>query len=183
MVHIKHTIAQEQPQVKMNYHKDIVATFFYVGHSSIAPGTMGTLGATIIYLLLFYFYYPAWWIILGLLLLACFGNIWSGEWAEKYYQTKDPQCVVIDEVAGYFLTVLLFEPSLETAVLAFLFFRLFDITKPPPIHFFEKFPAGWGILLDDLMASVYAILAIGLIWWLSVFAIGLSWNVPHPRFW
>ena len=71
---------------------------------------------------------------------------------------KDPGPVVLDEAAGICLT-LLFQPFKHGAwvfVAGFLAFRLFDITKPPPARQLEKLPAGWGILLDDLAAAVYA---------------------------
>ena len=71
---------------------------------------------------------------------------------------KDPRRFVLDEVAGFLVTVLLFrtpDPIL-TAIWAFLFSRIMDIVKPPPARLLERLPAGWGILLDDVVASLYA---------------------------
>jgi phosphatidylglycerophosphatase A len=79
---------------------------------------------------------------------------------------NDPREVVVDELAGQAITFLVM-PLLVigtasagqiwgSAALGFVLFRIFDITKPWPIRRLEKFPAGWGILADDLMASVYA---------------------------
>jgi phosphatidylglycerophosphatase A len=79
---------------------------------------------------------------------------------------KDPREVVADEFAGQAVTFI-FSPFLSmgqatpqqvyiTAFTGFVLFRLFDISKPWPIRQFEKYPAGWGILADDLMAGVYA---------------------------
>lgn len=87
--------------------------------------------------------------------------VWLGEFAVEYFGRKDPGPCVVDEAAGICLT-LLFQPMLpgmrEGWVLgaAFLAFRLFDITKPPPARQLERLPAGWGILMDDLAAAVYA---------------------------
>lgn len=177
-----------QPKIAMNPAKNMIATFFGAGMSPVAPGTMGTLAAAAIYILFVYFYSAYYFmdqygdfILLVCFGLACWGNIWSGGWAEQYYQIKDPHCVVIDEVAGYFLTVLFWYPSWQTALLAFIFFRLFDITKPPPIHKLEKLPEGWGILMDDLMASVYAILAMYILYWIVYGIFGIYGIMPYFR--
>lgn len=148
--------------------KNCIATFFYCGYSPKAPGTMGTLGASIVYAVLYYFGLTNFFILSTCLLLACIGNIWIGDWAEKHFHTKDPKQVVIDEVAGYFLTVLFFVPSIILIIAGFALFRLFDITKPYPIHKVEKLPKGWGILMDDLLAACYAFLVLFILSYFSV---------------
>jgi phosphatidylglycerophosphatase A len=74
---------------------------------------------------------------------------------------KDPQMVVIDEVLGQWLT---FAGALrfnwQTFALGFILFRIFDILKPPPIRLIERIPGGPGIVLDDMMAGVYAALVL-----------------------
>ena len=149
----------------MKHIKNCVATFFYCGYAPKAPGTFGTLGAVILYFLLTKFFFhtnPSYTFptMLILLLLASIGNVWIGPWAENHFHKKDPKQVVIDEVAGYFLTVLFFQPTWELMLIAFCLFRLFDITKPYPIHKVEKLPQGWGILMDDLVAACYAIVVL-----------------------
>ncbi len=95
------------------------------------------------------------------LLLSSIISIALGKWAVRYYHRKDPQMFVLDEVAGICMTNL-FLPikagpgGWVTIALAFVAFRLFDVTKPPPARQLEKLPAGWGILLDDLAAGVFA---------------------------
>ena len=89
-----------------------------------------------------------------------------GPWAIRQFTASakkqdDPGRVVLDEIAGQWLAlVALPMPTLgrACAVLAvqFFLFRLFDVIKPPPARQFEKLPAGWGILLDDLAAALYA---------------------------
>lgn len=75
----------------------------------------------------------------------------------------DPGFVVIDEVAGQLLALAAARPRLRSALLAFGLFRLFDITKPWPARQLEALPEGWGIMLDDLAAGLWALLALALI--------------------
>jgi phosphatidylglycerophosphatase A len=88
-------------------------------------------------------------------------NIAFAPWAIREFGDKDPGKFVLDEAAGICLTIL-FLPTrtgLATGInlaAAFLAFRIFDITKPPPARQLESLPAGWGILLDDLAAAAYA---------------------------
>jgi phosphatidylglycerophosphatase A len=88
-------------------------------------------------------------------------NVSLAPWAIAEFGDKDPSRFVLDEAAGICLTILLlpartgWDVGINLAV-AFLAFRAFDITKPPPCRQLEHLPQGWGILLDDLMAAVYA---------------------------
>jgi phosphatidylglycerophosphatase A len=79
----------------------------------------------------------------------------------------DPGHVVIDEVAGQWLTLVLCKPDWPHALLALGLFRLFDITKPWPIRRLELLPAGWGIMVDDLGAGLYAAAVLVAVqhWW------------------
>jgi phosphatidylglycerophosphatase A len=89
-------------------------------------------------------------------------------WAIAHFGDRDPGKFVLDEAAGICLSVL-FLPTRTgwgvgiTLAAAFLAFRVFDITKPPPARQLESLPAGWGILLDDLAAAVYANLVCQLV--------------------
>lgn len=75
------------------------------------------------------------------------------------HTVADPSIVVIDEVVGMWIA-LLFQPSgIGAAILAFVAFRGFDIVKPPPARQLERIPGGWGIMLDDVVAGIYANLA------------------------
>ncbi len=69
---------------------------------------------------------------------------------------KDPQFVVIDEVAGQIVTMIAAPVSWKTVVLGFILFRGFDIVKPPPVRQLESLPEGFGIVLDDVAAGLYA---------------------------
>jgi len=70
----------------------------------------------------------------------------------------DPGHVVIDEVAGQWIALIYSRVNLSHLLAGFLFFRLFDIVKPWPARQLESMPAGWGIMLDDVAAGVYALL-------------------------
>ncbi len=156
---------------------NLVATFFYCGYSPVMPGTVGTTGAAIVYALLLYLGWANFFILIGIVLLSSALNIWIGPWAEEHFGTKDPQQVVIDEVAGYFLTVCFFQPSWTILFAGFFAFRLFDITKPYPIKKFEFLSSGVGILVDDLLAAVYAALSIYLLHYLMI---SLDFSIRFP---
>ncbi len=112
--------------------------------------------------------------LVALMLISCVLSVVFGEWAVARFGRKDPKQFVLDEFAGQFLALLFLplaltaDASLTTlAVLMFgqfLAFRFFDIIKPPPARQLEALPAGWGILLDDLFAAIYANLAGQLLW-------------------
>ena len=72
------------------------------------------------------------------------------------HASPDPSIVVIDEIVGMWASLLLLPKSLPILILAFCFFRLYDIVKPYPARLLERVPRGWGIMLDDLVAAVYA---------------------------
>ena len=84
--------------------------------------------------------------------------------AERLLATADPRNVVIDEIAGQSLAFLFIAAGGWWATLAgFVLFRIFDVLKPPPARQAERAPGGWGILLDDLVAGVYAAVVLWLI--------------------
>ena len=141
----------------------LTATFFGAGFSPYAPGTAGTIAAALLYGVLWAMNAASFSILLGCLTVLSIATIFSGTWAERHYKTKDPQMVVIDEAAGFFMTVLLFRPSFPVLFLGILLFRFFDILKPYPIKRLERLPGGTGILVDDLMASLYAIAILTLL--------------------
>lgn len=108
--------------------------------------------------------------LLGVLALFSIACVVYGRYAEKRFGLKDAPEVVADETAGVCLP-LLFWPTLPTGFVeaalycggAFVLFRISDIIKPWPARRLENLPHGWGVLIDDLMAGVYAMLAMQLI--------------------
>lgn len=150
----------------------------WFGYSPVASGTFGTIPAVAIFLLIHkYFSGPletiAIFVALAISSLLC---VVLGPWAESYWGKKDPSKFVLDEVAGFLLTVLLFRTPdlLLTVVWAFVVTRFFDIIKPPPAFQSQKAPAGWGILLDDLIASLYAAAFLHVANWMFPWAFGSS---------
>ena len=144
----------------------MVTTFFGSGMSPKAPGTMGSLAATIVAYpmailavkLSFAGFNP---FFLIAAIAVFFGAIPFVNKAMKDTGTEDPGWIVIDEVCGIFMS-LAFIPT-ESIVthpwilaIAFGLFRFFDIIKPLGIHRFEKFPGAWGVMADDLLGGFYA---------------------------
>ena len=129
-----------------------------------APGTWGTLGAwaTAQALLSLWPSAGAFWleISLGIAVAASVVTVLFTPGVERRLG-KDPQVVVTDEVAGYFVTVALIAgPTAAHLAAAFFVFRLFDIVKPWPGRWLEHLPGGWGVLLDDVMGGVYGALVL-----------------------
>jgi phosphatidylglycerophosphatase A len=87
-------------------------------------------------------------------------GIWAAEHAERALGTKDPGAIVIDEVAGMTLSVLVVPLTVPVAVLAFLLFRVFDIVKPAPARQSQVLPGGAGVMIDDLIAGLYALIIV-----------------------
>jgi phosphatidylglycerophosphatase A len=73
---------------------------------------------------------------------------------------SDPSIVVIDEIVGMWTSLLFLPSTLTVFISAFIAFRLFDIVKPPPVRQLERLSGGWGIMLDDVMAGIYANLLV-----------------------
>ncbi len=137
----------------------LIGTFFYCGLSPVGSGTVGSLAAAAIY----YFW-------TGLqnpiaLAIACIvvliAGIWSGGAIERTLKLQDPGIVVIDEVLGQWVALftIQYAGNIFYIVLAFLFFRIFNVIKFPPARFFERREGGVGIMLDDVAAGVYALIA------------------------
>ncbi len=142
-----------------------------------APGTMASLASCLLLWAIMAWITPtAQNAVLAGGLILCSGlSIWAGRWAAVHFGDQDPGPFVLDEGAGICLTMILL-PGLAGKALAirlacaFCAFRLFDISKPPPARQLEKLPWGWGILMDDLAAAVYANLTCQLL---------LRWGLPR----
>ncbi len=129
------------------------------GYAPIAPGTAGSL----LGLVLFFLFPLNGWYWLAITVLVFFIGVWTSTIIEKE-KGEDPPIVVIDEVVGQWVA-LLFIPfySLKIYILAFLLFRLFDVRKPPPIDQSQRLKAGYGIMIDDVLAGIYANIILQLI--------------------
>jgi len=129
------------------------ATGCFSGKLPLAPGTWGSL----VGLLLFWLLSP---LNVSLYIATIFAfllfAVWISHEALKIYGGSDPREVVIDEIAGVLITMTLHTPTISIAIAGFLLFRIMDIAKPWPAGRFEKLPGGWGIVMDDAMAALYA---------------------------
>ena len=83
--------------------------------------------------------------------------------AAKIFNKDDPSEVVVDEVAGYLTTMMLIPLSLTNVILGFLLFRFFDIVKPYPSRSLESLKGGYGIVLDDIAAGIWANIVLHLL--------------------
>ncbi len=138
-----------------------------IGFSPFFPGTLGTLAAIPVALSInrLAVGYPlaALTSLLGLILFA----VWSSDRAAKLLEVKDPQIIVIDEIAGFAVAAFL-TSTLPGLIAAFLLFRFFDIAKVYPASRLESLPGGAGIVLDDIMAGIYTFLILRLLSYTSL---------------
>jgi phosphatidylglycerophosphatase A len=133
-----------------------IATVFGLGYVPVAPGTFGSAAGLVLWALV-----PASAAAQGfaIIVLLVVGSVTGGV-AERHYGQPDPGCVVIDEVMGVLVTLFLTPVSWEGAIGAFFLFRIADVVKPYPANRLEGLPGGVGVMADDLMAAVYANLAL-----------------------
>ncbi len=158
----------------------IIATWFGSGFLPKAPGTWGSLAALpFAYIIIVYTCPYA--LIVGTVALFFIG-MWASDKVEKSVPSKDPGFIVVDEVVGQWIALLplsflyriyyhdsfyLYFPAI--AIIAFIAFRIFDIWKPWPVNYADKnFPGGYGIMLDDVVAGMYALIVT------SALAVGIA---------
>jgi phosphatidylglycerophosphatase A len=142
-----------------------VATFFGAGLGKPGPGTWGSVAAVLIWAGVAWGIHPAPQILVLLLLagivLTLLLGIPAATIVARESGRKDPQFVVIDEVAGQWIALIGSHANWRHALIALLLFRIFDITKPFPVRQLEQLPKGWGIVFDDVAAGLYA---LGVAW-------------------
>jgi phosphatidylglycerophosphatase A len=143
----------------------LVATFFGVGHLRPGPGTWGSAATVILWWLLGRWIAPTWqpWAAALLALAAVLVGIPAATQVARASGGKDPQFVVIDEVAGQLISFIGIPISWKTLLAGFILFRVFDILKPPPVRQLERIPEGAGIVLDDVGAGLYALVVMHLV--------------------
>lgn len=142
-----------------------IAFGFGSGLSPKAPGTFGSLLGAGLYFLLAPFF-PTNAIFILLFVLFALG-VWACDRTGRDLGVADHGGMVWDEIVAMMLVLSFAPPSVFWFVLAFALFRLFDIWKPFPIGFLEKeFKGGFGVMIDDIMAAIYAIGVIRVAFWL-----------------
>jgi len=137
------------------------ATFFGAGFGKPGPGTWGSVAALLLWAAFAWTVHPstltlALALSIGIALSLIIG-IPAATIVARESGRKDPQIVVIDEVSGQWITLLFTPFDLRHALIALVLFRAFDMTKPFPIRRIENLPEGWGIVLDDVAAGLYAL--------------------------
>ena len=138
----------------------LLAAWGPCGYAPIAPGTFGTLGAI-----------PLWWALSHLswplylsatVAITALGIFAAGR-AGKYWKVVDASQIVIDEVAGYLVTMFLMPADWRFALCGFVLFRFFDVVKIWPASYFDGVKSGFGVVMDDVAAGVFGwiVLAAG----------------------
>jgi phosphatidylglycerophosphatase A len=122
----------------------------------VAPGTVGSLVTLVIVWLVPFNTAALAYTLIGVTVIG----IWAAHRVETALGKKDPALIVIDEVAGMLLSVLLLPRTIPVLFSAFLLFRLFDIWKPFPAHESQALSGGLGVMLDDLIAGIYALVVV-----------------------
>jgi phosphatidylglycerophosphatase A len=144
--------------------KRLFTSCYGLGFAPVASGTFGSIPPVVIFMALSIFEVN--WLITAaiMFILAVDFSFFTVMFSKPVIDEQadhDPSEIVSDEVAGQSLTLLMISPIMITqpcwvSVLAFFFFRLFDVLKPFPCKRLEKLPLGWGILMDDIAAGIYA---------------------------
>ncbi len=132
----------------------VLASVGFTGYFPAAPGTAGTAAGVVVYYLLSFFATPVYLVCLT----AVFIIAWRvAEAAEAVFSEKDSPKIVIDEVTGFLISMAVLPRTLTTIIGGFLFFRILDIIKPPPASAADqRLKGGLGIILDDVIAGIYA---------------------------
>ena len=137
----------------------LVGTFFGIGRIQPGPGTWGSAATMVLWAALAYNLAP--WlrtpVAVGLAAMVTLLGIPAATQVARGSGIKDPQFVVIDEVAGQLVALIAVPLTWKSFLAGFILFRVFDIVKPPPVRQLEAIPEGAGIVLDDVAAGLYAL--------------------------
>jgi len=144
---------------------ELIATFFRVGYLRPGPGTWGSAAAMLTWAAIASRLpeaarRPA---VIFLAVLVTAIGIPAATQTARASSKKDPQFVVIDEVAGQLIALIAVPLAWKTFLAGFILFRALDIVKPPPVRQLEKLPEGSGIVLDDVAAGIYALVVMQLL--------------------
>ena len=150
---------------KINY---LFVTMIGIGSLSRIPGSIASLTTTIILFIFFNFFNFSANLILFFVILIFFVSIYAINKFIEDKDNKDPKEVVIDELIGQSIPICLYEVAhrqpkeinevLTTYFLMFILFRVFDITKPYPVSYYDKnFKNGFGVIMDDVCAGLYVV--------------------------
>jgi len=162
----------------------MIGSAFGLGLCPIMPGTCGALTGVFFHILIVWLL-PSNFHLIGLVIIfvsVCIANHVLYPWAKEYWLSKDPKHFVLDEVAGYLFVPILFRHGdfWPTVIWGFVLFRIFDIIKLPIARQIDqKVHNAWGVILDDLVSAIYAVLTLLMISWIGPFKIG-GYLIPVP---
>ncbi|MFB2657667.1 phosphatidylglycerophosphatase A [Shewanella xiamenensis] len=160
-------LSQDQALSRLSLKNPIhfLALGFGSGLAAKAPGTFGTLAAVPLYLLLAQL--PLSW-YLALTLVCVLAGIYICDKAAKDMGVHDHGAIVWDEVAGLLITMIAAPAGILWLAVGFVLFRLFDILKPWPIRWLDaKVEGGFGIMIDDVLAGIFALICLQVIVFIS----------------
>jgi len=157
--------AVERPHPRGPLWATLIATFFGAGRLHPGPGTWGSASAVLLWAALAHAIYPTHRApaVIALAILVTLIGIPAATQVARASATKDPQFVVIDEVAGQLIALVGAPLTWKSFLAGFILFRAFDIVKPPPVRQLERLPEGTGIVLDDVAAGLYALAVMQLL--------------------
>jgi phosphatidylglycerophosphatase A len=128
-----------------------------VGRAPLAPGT----AASAVTIAILWLLAPTPAVLAALLVAVTVAGTWAAGEAERALaRGKDPGAIVVDEVAGMTLSVLAVPLTPAVALTGFVLFRVFDVVKPFPANVSQRLPGGVGVMADDLIAGLYALLLL-----------------------
>ena len=141
-----------------------IATLFGIGRLRPGPGTWGSLASVLLWAALAHACAPRLRtpMAVGMAMLITLIGIPAATQVARGVGKKDPQFVVIDEVAGQLVALIAVPLAWKSFLAGFILFRAFDIVKPPPVRQLEAIPEGAGIVLDDIAAGLYALVVVHL---------------------
>jgi len=144
---------------------DLTATFFGIGRLGPGPGTWGSVATVLLWALASSQVpatYRSWATFAAAVAITLIG-IPAATQVARATRSKDPQIVVIDEVAGQLVALIAVPFTWKSFLAGLILFRVFDILKPPPVRQLERLPEGIGIVVDDLAAGLYAFVIMHLL--------------------
>ncbi len=148
-----------------------IATLFNIGYFPFASGTVASFAVAIFFYIFRGIIMPAgngsafafYMVLTGLIIF--FGTM-AAEIAEGVFKEKDSHKIVIDEAAGFFIGMLFLPVTIQNLFLVFIFFRIYDVIKPFGIRDVQKYKGGFGVMADDILAGLLAMISVHVINWI-----------------
>jgi phosphatidylglycerophosphatase A len=162
-------LKKTSPDLHLRTPSVMVATFFGAGWLPRMPGTWGALAALPFAWLLSVAGGP--WLMVAAAILLFLLGLWAADRYMDAVDVHDPGAIVVDEVAAQWLTLAFVPPDVLVYLLGFILFRAFDVLKPFPVSWLDRRVGGSiGVMIDDVVAALYAMLAL----WLIAAPLGLA---------